>query len=164
MSRLRNQFHSARDSYARVSYPGDLPADVLGPFVPHQWYKWPVRLGFGGLAVAAAIAWVILLSRPGAKLPTHTPRLPDDHRDTVAEVPTETPGLSLSPPAMPEMPEMPDLSGMPALPAMPAGFTGSVVPQKTPSIIPDMIPLEPPGIPPTIAPATSHAASTKEPA
>jgi hypothetical protein len=164
MSRLRNQFQIARNAYAGVSYPGDLPADVLGPFVPHHWYKWPVRVGFGGLAVAAAIAWVILLSHPSVKPPGHEPRFKDDHRDTVAVAPMEAPGLPLSPPAMPQMPEMPDLSGMPALPTMPAGFTGSVVPQKTPSLIPDMIPLEPPGIPPTIAPAVPHGASSKEPA
>ncbi len=73
MSRLRSQIHSAKNAYSRVSYPGDLPADVLGPLLPHHWYKWPLRVGFGGLAVAAAIAWVILLSRPGAKPATHDP-------------------------------------------------------------------------------------------
>jgi len=161
MSRLRSQIHSAKNAYTSVSYPGDLPAEVLGPFWPH-WYKWPVRLGFGGLAVAAAIAWVVLLSRPHPKPPS--PGLHDDHHEEIAAVPKETPGLPLSPPAMPEMPEIPDLSGMPALPAMPAGFTGSAVPQKTPSLAPDVIPLAPPGMPPTTPPAVPHVASTKEPA
>ena len=54
---------------------------------------------------------------------------------------------------------------MPALPAMPAGFSGSVVPQKTPSITPNVIPLEPRRHSANYRTGQStHGASSKEPA
>jgi len=162
MSRLRPHLESARNAYSSVSYPGDLSTEVMGKPWLGRGRIWLVRVGFGGLGLAASVAWVVLLSRP--KPPTPRPRLNDNQRESVAAVPKEMSGLSLSPPAMPEMPEMPDLSAMPVMPPMPAGFSGMVAPTNAPSMIPEMIPLEPPGFPPTMAPTVSHGTGNKEPA
>src|SRR2546430_2644893 len=114
MSRLRPHLQSARRAYYRARYPGDLASDVLGPDLPSRRNGWVRPVGFGGGALAAAVALGVMLSRPAARPspppgqgPISPPARPVPA--VVARVTAQEAGPStgsMTPPAMPEVPAM----------------------------------------------------------
>lgn len=122
MSELRRQLGAGRAEHRAAKYPGDLAGELL-PAARRGTGAWRRTLWVGGVAgaaLAAGIAVVVLLNRPGPPGPV-TPPVTDNGVEVamgVLEMP-EKPGM---PDERPEMPPYQALTDLGARPGMPSFF------------------------------------------